>query len=90
MYLKSHETSTIEFRNPDFGAPSAWVIIYDRNGDRKSGGDPRGDPSWLASAAWSPETDAWVYFSVGDPVEVRTLASLPRSLATVRNSASMF
>jgi len=70
LYLKSHQTLAIDFRTPDSDTPSAGAIIYDGNGDRKATGDTRVDPSRLASVAWSPETDGWVYFSVSDPVAV--------------------
>ena len=70
MYLKSHQTLAIDFRTPDTDTPSAGAVIYDANGDRKAVGDTRVDPSRLASVAWSPETDGWVYFSISDPVAV--------------------
>jgi tetratricopeptide (TPR) repeat protein len=65
LHLKSHQTLAIDFRTPDLGSPSAGVTIYDGNGDLKVAGGSFLERSKLASIAWSPSADGWVYFSVG-------------------------
>jgi hypothetical protein len=66
MNLRPHQTLAIDFRTPDSeGGPSAGATIYDGNGDSKVEGGITHGRSRLASIAWSPSTDGWVYLSVG-------------------------
>jgi hypothetical protein len=65
MHLRSHQTLAIDFRTPDSESPFAGATIYDGNGDSKYVGFIHMQRSTLASIAWSPSTDGWVYFSVG-------------------------
>ena len=65
MHLRPHQTLAIDFRTPDAGG-SAGATIYDGNGDKKQEGAAWNERSKLSSIAWSPNTDGWVYFSVGD------------------------
>jgi hypothetical protein len=61
MHLRSRQTLAIDFRTPDSGSPFAGATIYDGNGDRKDVGFIHMHRSTLASIAWSPSTDGWVY-----------------------------
>ena len=70
MHLRSHQTLAIDFRTPDSEHPSAGATIYDGNGDSQDVGDIHMHRSTLASIAWSPSTDGWVYFSVGHQLGV--------------------
>ena len=65
MHLRSDQTLAIDFRTPDSGNPPAGATIYDGNGDNKVAEFNYMQRSSLASIAWSPSTDGWVYFSVG-------------------------
>jgi hypothetical protein len=65
MRLKAHKTLVIDFRTPEEGA-YAGARIYDDNGVNKTDDTITGDSSKLKSIAWSPSTDGWVYFGVGN------------------------
>jgi len=65
MHLRPHQTLAIDLRTPDSGG-SAGATIYDANGEKKAEAPIWYERSKLESIAWSPSTDGWVYFSVGD------------------------
>jgi hypothetical protein len=69
MYLKRGQTLSIDFRTPDGGSiysGNAGASIYNRNGQIEANDSSSQSKSTIKSIAWSPPTDGWIYFTVGN------------------------